>query len=123
MRVLHMCTEVSYRGWETWNFPPPLSSSFPLQALLTSAIYFPTPRASRPLPCHLKYHDYVLNTVHTYTSLLNNIIYCDVSLYTTLLKSHTSTQQHSTMNLISSTHILISSTQILISNTHILHLT
>ena len=57
---------VSYRGWGTWDFPP-LSSmiSFPPQVLLTSAIYsyyFPTPRASCPLPCHLKNHHSVWNT-------------------------------------------------------------
>ena len=43
-----------------------LISSFPSPALLTSAIYlyyFPTPKASCPLPFHLRNHDSVWNTV------------------------------------------------------------
>ena len=65
------CTQVSKtrlsksvfhtEGGVPWDFPL-LSSTFPPQALLTSAIYlyyFPTPRASRPQPFRLKNHDSV----------------------------------------------------------------
>ena len=58
---------VSGRGWTTWDFSP-LSSSFPSQALLTSAIYLyylPTPRPSYPSPCHLKICDSVWNTANS----------------------------------------------------------
>ena len=48
---------VSYRGWGTWDFPS-LSSSFPPQTLLTSAIYLymyyiPTPESIMPPTLYL----------------------------------------------------------------------
>ena len=36
--IILLVYSISYRGWGTWDFTPP-SSSFPHQALLTSAIY------------------------------------------------------------------------------------
>lgn len=65
-----MCS-ASYRGWGLGSLgspspsPPPPELKFPLsrtkpfQALLSSAICSPTPRASCPLPCHIKNHDSV----------------------------------------------------------------
>ena len=60
-----LMSSVSYRGWGTWDFLP-LSSSFPPQALLTSAILlcitFPPQEHHVPLPCLPKKHDSVWNT-------------------------------------------------------------
>ena len=71
-------TSVSYRGWGSWDFPP-LTSSFPPQGLLTSAIYsyyYPTSRASCPLPCHLKNHESVWNTAYQSTMHTCTFISC-----------------------------------------------
>ena len=57
--IISLCAvfHVHCSGWGTWDFPP-LNLSFSPQALPTSAIYFPTPRASCPLPCDLKNHSF-----------------------------------------------------------------
>ena len=65
----HICTHshtesvFHTEGWRgNLGFPSP-KLKFPPQALLTSAIYlFTIPRASCPLPCHLKNHHSVRNT-------------------------------------------------------------
>ena len=50
---------VSYRGWDF----PPLTSSFPPQALLTLPYTFPTPMASSSPPSYLKNYDSVWDSV------------------------------------------------------------
>ena len=54
--ILKLClvTSVSYRGWGTWDLPP-LSSSFPPQAFVTSLLSHP--KSIMSLLCHLKNRD------------------------------------------------------------------